>query len=93
MAYLHEHVFDPVLESPDASNELKAGVRLTIVRMRDRDAAGMRHFFWSAIGGTDRSIRFADLMLQEGFDRFEEVLEDFRRRFDDHWLRAPEPLV
>jgi hypothetical protein len=41
----------------------------------------------SAIVGTERSIGFAVLMRQEGFDRFEEALEEFRERFDDRFLR------
>jgi len=27
LAYLHEHVFEPILNSPDASETLKKGVR------------------------------------------------------------------
>ena len=37
--------------------------------------------------GTERSIGFAAKMKAEGFDRFEEVIEDFRVRFDDDFLR------
>ena len=41
MAFLHEHVFGPILSSPKASARLKHGVRMTIVRKQQRDAAGM----------------------------------------------------
>jgi hypothetical protein len=88
MEYLHREVFDPILTSPDASSRLKQGVRLTIMRMRERDAAGMLQYYWSAVIGTERSVRFADEMREEGFRRFEEVLEEFRRQFDDRWLRS-----
>lgn len=88
MSYLHEQVFDPILNSPQASEKLKQGVRLTITRMNQRDAAGMRQYYWSAVYGTDKSIKFADLMKTEGFTRFEEILEDFRRKFDDKWLHS-----
>ena len=87
MHFLHERVFNPVLKSQDASKELKAGVRYTIMRLNERDAAGMRHYFWSAIIGTDKSIGFAARLRAEGFDRFEEALEEFRLRFTDHWLK------
>src|SRR5947209_7937829 len=87
MAYLHAHVFDPILSSPVASTKLKQGVRLTITRMQQRDAEGMLHYYWSAVIGTERSTTFARLMRQEGFTRFEEVLEEFRDRFNDRWLR------
>ncbi len=86
MQFLHENVFDPILNSPDSSNELKQGVRLTIMRMNQRDPQGMVSYYWSAIIGTERSTQFARLMRQEGFTRFEEVIDEFRERFNDNWL-------
>lgn len=88
MNFLQERVFQPVLDSPTASRELKSGVNLTIARMNQREASGMVHYFWSAIVGTERSIGFAHRMRQEGFARFEEVLEELRVRFNDAWLRS-----
>jgi hypothetical protein len=41
----------------------------------------MIRYFWAAVYGTEKSIRFADMMAAAGLDRFEEVLEDFRREF------------
>lgn len=84
-----ERVFEPVLNSPTASAELKAGIRLTKNRMSAHNAAGMIQYCWSAVIGTERSIGFAARMKQEGFTRFEEVLEEFRVRFDDAFLKAP----
>jgi hypothetical protein len=89
MDFLHQRIFDPILQSTGASEKLKQGVRYTIMRLEQRDAAGMIQYYWSAIIGTERSIGFAALMRQEGFDRFEEALEEFRTRFDDRFLRQP----
>ena len=52
------------------------------MRLEQRDAAGMIHYFWSAVVGTERSTSFSAKMRREGFDRFEEVIEDFRARFE-----------
>ena len=87
MDVLHERIFGPVLASPDASASLKSGIRLTMTRMEQRDAAGMVQYYWSAIIGTERSIGFAARMRDEGFTRFEEALEEFRLRFDNAFLR------
>ena len=82
MEFLHQKVFDPALQSPYSSKAIKAGVLQTILRMEQLSSAdAMIRFFWSALHGTDRSIRFADMMAEVGLTRFEEVLEDFRRRF------------
>jgi hypothetical protein len=89
MDFLRQRIFDSILQSPAASEKLKQGVRSTIMRMGQRDANGMIQYYWSAIIGTERSIGFAALMRQEGFDRFEEVLEEFRVRFDDQFLLRP----
>ncbi len=87
LAFLHQHVFDPILDSRDASQSLKSGVRLTITRLQQRDAVGMIQYYWSAIIGTERSTSFARRMREEGFTRFEEIIDEFRDRFDDRWLR------
>jgi hypothetical protein len=89
MDFLHDHVFNNILQSPNASAELKQGVRYTIMRLEERDAAGMIHYYWSAIIGTERSIGFAARMRREGFTRFEEAIDEFRVRFDDRFLRRP----
>lgn len=81
MDFLHLHVFNPILDSPNASKALKTGVRLTITRMRQRNASGMVNYYWAAVKGTDRSVGFAARMRREGFTRFEETIDDFRERF------------
>lgn len=88
MNYLHTNVFDPILNSETASNSLKQGIRLTIMRMNKLDAKGIVQYYWSAIVGTDRSIEFASHMRQEGYTRFEEIIEEFREKFNDKWLKA-----
>lgn len=53
--FLHENVFDLILDSENASNRLKQGVRLTITRMEDLDSAKIVQYYWSAVVGTERS--------------------------------------
>jgi len=86
--FLSVNVFEPILNSKSASRALNAGVRTTIYRLKQRDARGMVDYFWSAIKGTERSIKFAERMEKEGFIRFEEVLPKFRKKFGDAWLRS-----
>ncbi len=88
MDFLSRNVFNPILDSSDASEALKKGVRYTIMRLNNLDAVGMVSYYWSAIVGTDRSTEFARQMRSEGFTRFEEVIDEFRDRFNDAWIRA-----
>jgi predicted glycosyl hydrolase (DUF1957 family) len=87
MDFLKQNVFDPILSSPKSSNELKQGVNLTIMRMKKLNAISMVKYYWSAIVGTDNSTKFAKQMKKEGFTRFEEVIDKFRDKFNDAWLR------
>lgn len=88
MEFLHQRVFDPVLQSSNASEKLKIGIRYTIMRLNEHEAQGMVSYFWSAIIGTDRSVKFAKEMKENGFIRFEEVIDDFRSKFTDTWLSS-----
>lgn len=88
MSYLESNIFNPILDSKKASESLKKGIRFTIMRLKERDAKGMVHYYWSAIVGTDNSTKFAKQMKEEGFTRFEEVMDEFRERFSDAWLRG-----
>ncbi len=88
MNFLHERVFNPILDSTNASKELKQGIRFTVMRLQERDSSGVVKYFWSAVIGTERSTAFARQMREEGFIRFEEVIEEFRNRFNDAWIRS-----
>lgn len=86
MQFLSERVFDPILHSPEASESLKKGVRLTMMRMKQLKATGMLKYYWSSIVGTEHSAGFSAKMRHEGFTRFEDVVDEFRARFTDEWL-------
>ncbi len=86
MGFLHEKVFDPILNSKDVPANIKSGVNLTIGRMNRLSAEKMLQYFWSALA-TDNSIKFSKKMKTEGLTRFEDVMEEFRDRFNDSWLK------
>ena len=86
MQFLRERVFDPILHSPDASESLKKGVRLTITRMKQLNTTGMLKYYWGAVAGTEHSAGFSAKMRDEGFTRFEDIIEEFQARFTDEWL-------
>ncbi len=87
MNFLHEKVFDPILSSKEAPANIKSGVNLTIGRMNRLSAEKMIQYFWSALA-TDNAISFSKKIKAEGLPRFEDVLEEFRDRFNDAWLRS-----
>ncbi len=68
--------------------DIEAGVHRTIDSFKAQDAAGMIEHYWKSIRGTDGSIAFSGMLKQHGFKRFEDVLEEFRIRFNNEWLNS-----
>lgn len=85
MEFLHNKVFDPILDSKTVSSKLKSGVNLTIGRMNRLSADKKIQYFWSALA-TENAVKFSSAMKEEGFLRFEDVSGEFKARFDDAWL-------
>lgn len=88
MQYLHEKVFDPILNSKTCPKKIKSGVYLTIGRMNQLTAEKMVSYFWHALA-TENAIEFSKHLKAEGLTRFEDVLEEFRDKFNDRWLKTP----
>ena len=49
MIFLHDKVFDPILNSKSASKSVKSGVNLTIARMNRLNAEKMVQYYWAAL--------------------------------------------
>lgn len=86
MDFLHERVFDPILDSKNVPSDIKSGTNLTIGRMNRLNANQMVKYFWSALA-TDNAMAFSKKVKSENLPRFEDVFEEFRDRFNDEWLR------
>ncbi len=86
--FLDAKVFRPVLQSSAASASLKSSVTRAKFRAAQRDAMGMVHFFWASIVGIDRNVGLSNQMKDEGFDPFDIVIQEFRTRFNDAWLKS-----
>lgn len=86
MSFLHQKVFNPILNSATVSSKIKSGVNLTIGRMNRLSAEKMVQYFWSALA-TENAITFSKHLKAEGLIRFEDVMEEFRDKFNDRWLR------
>lgn len=58
MIFLHDKVFDPILNSKSASKSVKSGVNLTIARMNRLNAEKMVQYYWAALS-TENAIGFS----------------------------------
>ncbi|HUB29727.1 MAG TPA: hypothetical protein VL967_08515 [Terracidiphilus sp.] len=82
--WLYRRLWEPALNSPRATKEIRQGVALTRLRMELRPTStAMLDYFWRAVRGTDKSIRFPDILRAAGLERFEDVFDEFRRVFPE----------
>ena len=88
LAFLQENIFDPIQNSPTSSIILKQGIRLIIMRMKNKDPQGIIDFYRSKVIGSEKITKFAEQMKAEGFTRFEEIADEFQKRFNEKWLRG-----
>jgi hypothetical protein len=80
--WLYWRLWEPALNSPRATNKIRMGVALTRLRMElCPTSTAMLDYFWRAVRGTDKSIRFADILWAADLERFEDVFDEFRRAF------------
>lgn len=87
MSFLHVKVFDPILDSSTASSRVKSGVDLTVGRMNRLNLEKMVQYFWSALANKN-SIKFSKYLKEEGLNRLEGIMEEFREKFNDSWIRS-----
>lgn len=85
LAFLTNRVFHPLIAS-SAPADVKRRVRETMETLQAMETAQeIIEFYWTAIiNSTDLPKR----MKQAGVVRFEEVMEEFRARFNDQWLTS-----
>ena len=78
MSFLHERVFDSILNSQQVPENIKSGVRLTVSRMERLSAEKMVQYYWSSLS-SENAIAFSKKLKALNLPRFEDVLEDFRK--------------
>lgn len=81
LAYLNKNVFDPILNSPKASVLLKQAIRTSLLRMNGKEAGEISTYYLEHMIGKDKPTKFAELMKAEGFTRFEEIGDEFKKKF------------
>ena len=90
MNYFDEKIFNPALDfaKRNHNNTIYRGINITRARMYRLSSEKKIQFFWSAIVGTDKSIRFSDILKDNGITRFEDIIEEVRTKFNNDYLKA-----
>ena len=87
--YFNTKLFEPTIKYATDNNikEIAQGARYTRMRMSQLDSKKKLQYFWSAIQGTEKSIKFSKLLKDNGVLRFEDILEEVREKFNDEYFK------
>ena len=87
--YFNAKLFEPTIKYATDNNikEIAQGARYTRMRMSQLDSKKKLQYFWSAIQGTEKSIKFSKLLKDNGVLRFEDILEEVRTKFNDEYFK------
>lgn len=87
--YFNAKLFEPTIKYATDNNikEIAQGARYTRMRMSQLDSKKKLQYFWSAIQGTEKSIKFSKLLKDNGVLRFEDILEEVRVKFNDDYFK------
>ena len=87
--YFNARLFEPTIKYATDNNikEIAQGARYTRMRMSQLDSKKKLQYFWSAIQGTEKSIKFSKLLKDNGVLRFEDILEEVRVKFNSEYFK------
>lgn len=87
--YFNAKLFEPTIKYATDNNikEIAQGARYTRMRMSQLDSKKKLQYFWSAIQGTEKSIKFSKLLKDNGVLRFEDILEEVRVKFNNDYFK------
>ena len=87
--YFNAKLFEPTIKYATDNNikEIAQGARYTRMRMEQLDSKKKLQYFWSAIQGTEKSIKFSKLLKDNGVLRFEDILEEVREKFNNEYFK------
>ena len=90
--YFNAKLFEPTIKYATDNNikEIAQGARYTRMRMSQLDSKKKLQYFWSAIQGTEKSIKFSKLLKDNGVLRFEDILEEVREKFNNEYFKEDE---
>lgn len=82
--FLEANFFTPILQSQSNGERFKSATRGLRLRIKQRDAQGMiQYFLNNVVNANAKHANYGRMLKNEGFPGFEELVDDFRVRFND----------
>lgn len=86
--FLREELFNPVIDSPYTSSQLKYDFSHMLLLLKDFSAEGILLYVWNSLASTEVKMVLANRLMDEGFYNYDEILNTFKEHFTYEWLLA-----
>ena len=86
--FLENRLFEPILSSPIASDELKYDFSSMKSTINQFSTEGILRYFWTTMTNDEVQMVFTDRLEDEAFIDFTAFLNDFKSYFTYDWLRS-----
>ena len=88
LSYLYDRIFLDVINSKTASKKAKNIVNKTIMCLKQLPLESMIQYVWNAVYEEDNNgDRANNILKQEGFTTFQDIIEEFKIKFDDNFIK------
>lgn len=86
--FLTAELFNPVLDSPYASPQLKYDFSHTLETLKSFSAEGILFYIWNTLANTESQMIWSNRLLDEGFYNYDHALSTFKQHFTYDWLSS-----
>lgn len=84
--FLQDNLFNPILNSPLASSELKFDFSAMLASIKDFSAEGIVLYFWTTMDHQEVHMVFSERLYHEASLDFSNFIEAFKSQFTYDWL-------
>jgi hypothetical protein len=88
ISFLDEKIFNTIKQDKTIPKGVRSGLHLTRARLTALPPESIISYFWSAITGTPRSLKMYQAMKACKLITFEDIMIEFREKFNDNWIRT-----
>lgn len=88
LTFLNQQLFDPILQSPYASDELKCDFQHMLTTISNFSVEGILIYFWTTMTNSEMQMIFSHRLEEEVSLDFHLFLNTFNSYFTYEWLRS-----
>lgn len=84
--FLQKELFNPIIDSPFISSELKYDFLTILETIKNFSAEGILLYVWNMMANDEVQMIFSNRLIDEGFYNYSDLLNTFKNHFTYEWL-------